>query len=324
MRAFAFKFLCISFIISLIFSGAPNILFQGYAASESVAHMTGTSDFNFVVAGDFSCNKEAMKTINNMATKKPEIVLTVGDHSYRKSADCWFDTVSPLDTDGKMKITFGEHDIDDNLTKYNTYLRHFNLTDPYYSFDYQNVHFLAMATGKNKVIPYMSNSTQYDFVKNDLKTAHENKNINWIVVLSYRPLYSSTSIHSGKAELQDLYHPLFDKYGVDLVLQGHNHNYQRTYPLGYNITDSHSPIILDKKTSIYNNELNGPVFLTVGTAGEILHNFINQKPFVKTQFLRHGFLNIEVTNNGSNMTGTFYENIGLINEDQFTILKKGD
>jgi predicted phosphodiesterase len=273
------------------------------------------------VAGDFSCNKEAMKTVNNMATKKPEIVLTVGDHSYRKSADCWFDTVSPLDTDGKLKIAFGEHDIDDNLTKYKTYLRHFNLTDPYYSFDYQNVHVLAMATAKNMVIPYLSNSAQYDFVKNDLKSAHENKDINWIVVLSYRPLYSSTSIHSGKAELQDLYHPLFDKYGVDLVLQGHNHNYQRTYPLGYNIADSHSPIILDNNASIYNNELSGPIFVTVGTAGEILHNFINQKPFVKTQFLRHGFLNLEVTNNGSNMTGTFYENNGLISEDQFMILK---
>ena len=82
------------------------------------------------------------------------------------------------------------------------------------------------------------------------------------------------------------------------------------------------PIILDKNASIYNNELNGPIFVTVGTAGEILHNFINQKPFVKTQFLHHGFLNLEVTNNGSNMTGTFYENNGLISEDQFTILKK--
>jgi hypothetical protein len=192
------------------------MLFQGFADSESVTHKTGTSDFNFVVAGDFSCNKEARKTVNNMATKKPEIMLTVGDHSYRKSADCWFDTVSPLDIDGKLKIAFGEHDIDDNLTKYKTYLRHFNLTDPYYSFDYQNVHFLAMATAKNMVIPYMNNSTQYDFVKNDLKSAHENKNINWIVVLSYRPLYSSISIHSGKAELQDLYHPLFHKYGVDV------------------------------------------------------------------------------------------------------------
>lgn len=322
MNLFAFMFFGICLIIYVIVSAVPNMFFQGYAASESDTHKTAISDFNFVVAGDFSCNKEAKKTVNNMATKKPEIVLTVGDHSYRKSADCWFDTVSPLDTEGKLKIAFGEHDIDDNLTKYKTYLRHFSLTDPYYSFDYQNVHFLAMATAKNVVIPYMNNSAQYDFVKNDLKSAHENKNINWIVVLSYRPLYSSISIHSGKAELQDLYHPLFDKYRVDLVLQGHNHNYQRTYPLGYNIADSHSPIILDKKASIYKSELNSPIFVTVGTAGEILHDFINQQPFVKTQFLCHGFLNLDVTNNGSNMTGTFYDNDGLINQDQFTILKK--
>ena len=279
-------------------------------------------DFNFVVAGDFSCNEEARKTVNNMGTKNPEIILTVGDHSYRKSADCWFETVSPLDTDDRFKIAFGEHDVDKNLTKYNTYLRHFNLTDPYYSFDYQNVHFLVMATAKNSVIPYMNNSTQYDFVKNDLKSAHENKNINWIVVSSYRPLYSSNSTHKGKAVLQELYHPLFDEYGVDLVLQGHNHNYQRTYHLRYNIIDSHSPIILDMNTSVYNNELTGPIFVTVGTAGENFHNFTNQQPFVKKQFLRHGFLNLELTDHGSNLTGSFYDNNGLIKEDQFTILKK--
>ena len=80
------------------------------------------------------------------------------------------------------------------------------------------------------------------------------KNVNWIVVLSYRPLYSSVSIHSGKAELQDLYHPLFDKYGVDLVLQGHNHNYQRTYPDPSNSERPGEPIIKDgNNTTDYEN-----------------------------------------------------------------------
>jgi len=39
-----------------------------------------------------------------------------------------------------------------NLTKY---LKHFNSTIPYYSFNYQNAHFLAMSTSKNKAIPYL-------------------------------------------------------------------------------------------------------------------------------------------------------------------------
>ena len=68
MSLFAFKFLCICFIIFMTFSVVPHMLFQGYAASESDIHKTGTLDFNFVVAGDFSCNKEAKKIANSMAT----------------------------------------------------------------------------------------------------------------------------------------------------------------------------------------------------------------------------------------------------------------
>jgi hypothetical protein len=83
-------------------------------------------------------------------------------------------------SNGRLKIALGEHDIDENLTKYEDYMKHFNLTEPYYSFDYQNVHFLAMATAKNQVIPYNSTSKQYEFVKQDLMAAHKNKNINWI------------------------------------------------------------------------------------------------------------------------------------------------
>src|SRR5580765_5299931 len=108
MKLFEFKFFRICTIICIIISAVSNMFFQGYAAFESDTHKTGSPDFNFVVAGDFSCNKEAKKTVDNMATKKPEVVLTVGDHSYRKSADCWFDTVSPLDTEGRLKIAFGE------------------------------------------------------------------------------------------------------------------------------------------------------------------------------------------------------------------------
>ena len=64
--------------------GSAKYVFSGLCSFESDTHKSRTPNFNFVVAGDFSCNKEAKKTVNNMATKKPEIVLTVGDHSYRK------------------------------------------------------------------------------------------------------------------------------------------------------------------------------------------------------------------------------------------------
>jgi hypothetical protein len=57
-------------------------------------------------------------------------------------------------------------------------MNHFNLEKQYYSFNYQNVHFLALSTD----ITAQPGSTQYDFVKNDLADAAANSNIHWIVV----------------------------------------------------------------------------------------------------------------------------------------------
>ena len=208
------------------------------------AAQTNQSDFNFVAAGDFGCGKNANRTITNMLTREPEVVIGLGDLSYQKTADCWFHVVSPLDNDGRLKIAIGDNEM--FPYKFSQYMKHFKMDSPFYSFNYGNVHFLSMATAKNKVIPYNETSEQYKFVQDDLKRAHENKSINWIIVYSFRAFYSSNTTHPGLDELQDLYHPLFDKYGVDIVLQAHNHNYQRTYPLNYNNTRTFTPIITDR------------------------------------------------------------------------------
>ena len=280
------------------------------------------SDFNFVAAGDFGCSKNANRTITNMLVKKPEVVIALGDLSYQKSADCWFDVVSPLDIGGRLKIAIGDNEMFPG--KFGIYMKHFNMENPFYSFDYQNVHFLSMATAKNKVIPYDKTSGQYEFVKDDLKRAHENKSINWIIVYSFRTFYSSNTTHPGLDELQDLYHPLFDKYGVDIVLQAHNHNYQRTFPINYNNIRSFTPIITDRNTGKYSNDPKGPIFITAGTGGEDLYNFTGQAPYVITQFMRHGFLNIDITNgnNTTELNGAFYENRNMSDKDHLRITKK--
>ena len=278
--------------------------------------------FNFVAAGDFACTREANSTVANMVKKSPEIVLALGDLSYEKSPNCWLNSISPIDSNGKVKIAFGDHDMSNQLFKYDTYLKHFNLTKPYYSFNSHNVHFLAMATAKNNLIPYLNTSQQYQFVKNDLKLAHDNKSIDWIIVYSFKPFYSSNSSHPGGEELRNFYHPLFDKYGVDLVLQAHNHNYQRTYPITFNETTPSSPIVLDKgNQNLYNNP-QGPIFLTVGTGGAPLYNFTGKRPFIISQFADNGFLNVDIEKfqNKSNLTGTFYNN-NLKRQDYFTIMK---
>jgi hypothetical protein len=269
------------------------------------------NEFNFAVAGDYGCGDEANKTIQAMANIKPELVIALGDLAYKKNPNCWFDMIKPLENNSKFNISIGEHEVSRGNVSYNQYLRHFNLTNPYYSFDYGNVHFLSMATAKNKVIPYNETSKQYEFVKDDLKRAYENKSINWIVVYSFRTFYSSNTTHPGLDELQDAYHPLFDKYHVDLVLQAHNHNYQRTYPLSYNVTKQYTPIITNKSTEQYDNIKKGQIFFTVGTGGAEFYNFTGLAPYVVTQALLHGFLNVDVTDNGSKLWITFYDNTGV-------------
>ena len=34
--------------------------------------------------------------------------------------------------------------------------------------------------------------------------------------------------------IKDTFLPLFEKYGIDLVISGHNQYYERTYPMSYN------------------------------------------------------------------------------------------
>ncbi|MGC8792469.1 MAG: fibronectin type III domain-containing protein [Bryobacteraceae bacterium] len=52
----------------------------------------------------------------------------------------------------------------------------------------------------------------------------------WTIAVFHHPIYSSARGRDNKV-LRELWQPIFDKYGVDLVLQGHDHTYARTRPM---------------------------------------------------------------------------------------------
>jgi predicted phosphodiesterase len=278
-------------------------------------------DWNFAAAGDWDCRTDTTNTVNNIVNKDPELVLGLGDYPYTDTnADCWLDIIEPIDS--KMKIVIGNHDYEVPGIL-NQLMDHFNLEKQYYSFNYQNVHFLALSTD----ISGRPGSTQYNFVKNDLADAASNSSIDWIVVYTHRHLYTSPAKIEPWEGYRDAWHPLFDQYGVDLVLQGHIHNYQRTYPLKFNSDDSDEPIVTDKNTSMYSDPEN-PIFIIAGLGGvSYIHDFTgDQAEFVAKQFndRNYGFLNVEVINDGHTLRGTYYANkdlgSGLI-LDSFTINK---
>ena len=297
----------------------------------SVAYTTTaqSSDFNFAAAGDWACTSDITDTVNNILDKNPELVLGLGDYSYRNTAGCWLQMIDPIDE--KMKIIIGNHE-SEPLSLLKRYMSHFNLTKQYYSFDYQNVHFIAMSTE----LPWTKSSAQYKFVKDDLAKAFIDPNIDWIVIFYHDLAYTSPSVKDAKSSLRDTYHPLFDRYNVDLVLQAHQHNYQRTYPLNYNSDSPSNPTETSNDTDTYNDPP-GQIYVTVGTggvsitdgedqteplfdSGEALYDLKSKASVVVTQFTGYGFMNIDVINNGTTFDAIFYANDGTI-KDRFMIAK---
>jgi hypothetical protein len=287
-------------------------------------------EFNFAAVGDWGCTANSEDTLANVMSKDPELVLGLGDYSYATNADCWLKIIEPIND--KMKIAIGNHehiiyrytygnDSYRSPSLLNEYLSHFNLTKQYYSFDDGPVHFLATSAE----IPFDTSSEQYGFIKNDLDAASKNSSIKWIVVFFHKPMYASVNQHSPNTSFTDTYHPLFDEYEVDLVLQGHHHNYQRTYPLKYNPSSPSDPIVTTQEQTNY-SEPEGPVFVIVGTGGQSLYDLEHKSAFIASQSAEsYGFLNIEMTNDGLSMNASFFPNHdnkdNATVQDHFTINK---
>ena len=272
--------------------------------------------FNFAAAGDWGCNSNSKKNVQSILSKETELVLGLGDYSYEADADCWLDTISPINS--KMKITIGNHDSEEEESTALTgqFLNHFKLSKQYYSFNKGNVFFLVMSTQDS----YSKNSEQFNFVKQELEKASKDPNIDWIVVYYHKPIYTSPTKHAALTSFGDIYHPLFDQYDVDLVLSGHNHNYQRTFPLSFNKDDSAKPIIVNKNPNTY-NQVGAPIFIISGTGGVGLHTLGTQAEFTAKQFGKFGHINIDVSRDTSNkLIGTFYDLAGN-KLDEFTITK---
>ncbi|MGI0050734.1 MAG: metallophosphoesterase, partial [Nitrososphaeraceae archaeon] len=146
---------------------------------------------------------------------------------------------------------------------------------------------------------------QYKFVVNDLEKANNSSSIDWIIVMFHKPFYSSLTSHIQEYIMREKYQPVFDKYGVDIVLQGHNHLYDRTLPLQFNPHNISKPIVdesINTTDKFFNPE--GSIFSVVGLGGRSSHIFLNQPDYVVKQSNEFGFLTIEI--NGKELDAKYY------------------
>ncbi len=301
--------LSLSFTILIsffLFSTVVNVIQPIYALS----------DFNFAATGDWGCGSNTDNTVSNIVAKSPELVFGLGDYSYSSTGTCWFDRIEPIDS--ITRITIGNHE-DDSSEGFSGYMSHFGLQQTYYSYNYENVHVLVLDTDRNV---YPSGSPQYNFAVNDLQTASQNSGIGWIIVYFHKPMYASPgSCCDALGSFRDTYHPLFDQYGVDLVLQGHIHNYQRTFPLKYNSNSPSNPTITNNQPSVYTDPV-GQIFAIAGAGGVGFHSLSGKASFVSSQQASSfGQLDIKITNNGNKLEGKFYRNSNNAILDTFSITK---
>jgi hypothetical protein len=269
---------------------------------------------NFVTVGDWDCTDETEDTVESIIDQDPEQVLALGDLSYNGDAGCWLDLIEPI-TD-KTKIVIGNHEVDSKeLTE--DYMNYFGLKEQFYSFNYKNMHFLALSTETD----YEQDSEQYEFAIRDLEKYSKDPFIDWVIVLYHRNIYGSGSFEE-ETDFRETYHPLFDKYKVDLALQGHLHVYERTYPITFNSDDDNEPIVQDNNPTIYKNP-KGTIFVTIGTGGANDMTLSSLEDYsAKGIGGTFGILDITLENDGKTLTGTFIEN-GKDKDilDEFRILK---
>ena len=98
-----------------------------------------------------------------------------------------------------------------------------NMTN--YSFDHGNVHIVCIDANV-----YMQPFEQefLNWLENDLKSSKAR----WKIVNYHNPGFNSSIVHYPQQWMRAI-SPLFERSGVDLVLNGHVHNYQRSYPLKF-------------------------------------------------------------------------------------------
>jgi len=270
--------------------------------SSSSKQANQSNNFSFGTAGDWGSNSDTAATASNIASHQNQIVIGLGDFCYCGSPDSWWN--GPLAPINHLMFrgAQGNHDADNSGSS--EYLRLFGQNNWTSSFNYKNVHFVPIDTESN---------TDAAALDKDLATARQDPNIKWIVAFYHKPIYTSPTNHEpDEAGIKNIVVPLFDKYHVDLVLQAHNHNYQRSYPLKADMVTETRP------DSVYQSP-KGSIYMVVGTGGQDSYPLNGQAPYIQNQFTAiPGFLKVDVSD--TSLKGTFFANDGTI-KDTFAINK---
>jgi hypothetical protein len=203
-------------------------------------------------------------------------------------------------------------------------------TEAYYSFDHGNIHFICLDSHDLDRKP---GGAMAKWLKADLEKAQAE----WLIAFWHHPPYTKGSHDSDKeADLIEVRHhllPILESGGVDLVLTGHSHIYERSMLMdgaySTNATTAENNILDDgdgdprgdgayqKRPGLHAHE--GTVQVVAGHSGASLGR-VGTSPVMRRTMVEHGSVLIDVE--GDTLTGRMINREG-VERDRFSLVKRG-
>lgn len=202
----------------------------------------GPGPFSFLAFGDSGWGSREQRDLRDvMLRERPALVLHTGDIAYLNGTfDQFhrrhFDVYQQLMKRAPFFPSPGNHEYEtDNAAPY--LALHAPPTEDvpfadrgrYYSFDWGNVHFVALDTNAPLASAVRGSGRMLEWLESDLKKT----NRLWKVVYFHHAAYptSNHEFDPTGAVVRERVAPILERYDVQLVLSGHEHNYQQSFPL---------------------------------------------------------------------------------------------
>jgi predicted MPP superfamily phosphohydrolase len=210
----------------IAFQALAGLLAATWLGAQQLTLPNRDGSVKFAVIGDNGDGDSEQYEVGAVMTKvhdtfKFEFVIMLGDNMYGSQRPR--DFVKKFETPYKVllerKVDFyaslGNHDEPENR-----FYEPWNMKgERYYAYEKGNAHFFVLDTS------YLDRP-QIEWLERELKASTDE----WKIVYFHHPLYSSGGRHGSEADLQKVLEPLFVKYGVNVVFQGHDHIYERVKP----------------------------------------------------------------------------------------------
>lgn len=212
---------------------------DGFAAGDRTFRTAPgpTDSLHVAVYGDLNGGADegwCRSVAEEVAAWAPDLVIHMGDLSDEEYGGAgyatWsalFNTVTGVLDRTVFMPTPGNHDYPESgsslIWQFFDLPRRADVPGSPCSFRAGPVHFQALNTDADI-------TGQTNWMMRDLQAAAYDTNVAWIISYFHRPPYSWGE-HAGDEFIRTNWCPLLAQYGVDLVFNGHNHNYQRTVPI---------------------------------------------------------------------------------------------